>query len=269
MQRRFLHIVLLVRVAALFLVFGVGGVVLAAFLWPITRLFATRNRSKDEIAQRSISRAFEVFVRSGQKLGVWRLKVIGAERLKGSGTLVVANHPTLVDVVFLLSLLDQCDCVVKRAAWRNPTMFGIVRLAQYIPNDGGQQAIEACVERLRAGRNVLLFPEGTRSPAEGLRRFQRGAARVAIRSGCRVVPVFIDCDPPALKKGQPWVGFPEKGIDYTVRVGEPTRAGLFVSPDEKEATASRVFNRELRNLFEAQCAGSASVPGSGSVAGVG
>ena len=68
----------------------------------------------------------------------------------------------------------------------------------------GAHAVRHAVERLRAGHSVVVYPEGTRTPAEGLRPFQRGAAHIALRAGCDVVPVCITVTPRALMQGQGW-----------------------------------------------------------------
>jgi hypothetical protein len=51
-------------------------------------------------------------------------QIEGGERLQRDGLLVLANHPTLIDVVCLISLLPNADCVVKRAVACNPFMRG-------------------------------------------------------------------------------------------------------------------------------------------------
>jgi 1-acyl-sn-glycerol-3-phosphate acyltransferase len=238
----------------LFSVFGVGAVLLAAALLPAARLRARSERPADLIAQRWISRAFALFIELGRRIRIWDFEVSGFERLGDGGMLIVANHPTLIDVVLLLARLPQCDCVVKRAAWRNPALAGIVRAAGYVPNDDGAAMIDACVDRLRAGRSLLLFPEGSRSPEIGLRRFERGAAHVAIRSGRPVLPVFIDCQPPALKKGQPWYAIPNARMRFRLRAGEPIDVDRMIDEADPVGVSARRLNAELLHYFESELA---------------
>ena len=238
----------------LFSVFGVGAVLLATALLPATRLLARPDRPADLIAQRWISRAFALFIELGCRIRIWDFEVSGFERLGDRGILIVANHPTLIDVVLLLARVPQCDCVVKRAAWRNPALMGIVRAAGYVPNDDGSAMIDACVERLEAGRSILLFPEGSRSPESGFRRFERGAAHVAIRSGRPVVPVFIDCQPPALKKGQPWYAIPNARMRFRLRAGEPIDVRKLIDEADPPGVSARRLNAALLHHFETELA---------------
>ena len=68
--------------------------------------------------------------------------------------------------------------------------------------------IRACLRHLEAGRSVVIFPEGTRSPAGGLGAFHAGAAFVALRSGRDLVPVLLSCEPSTLTKGRSWYDVP-------------------------------------------------------------
>ena len=238
----------------LFSVFGVGAVLLAAALLPVARLWARSDRPADLIAQRWISRAFALFIALGRWIRIWDFEVSGFEHLGQGGMLIVANHPTLIDVVLLLARFPQCDCVVKRAAWRNPALAGIVRAAGYVPNDDGAAMIEACVARLEAGRSLLLFPEGSRSPESGFRRFERGAAHVAIRSGRPILPVFIDCQPPALKKGQPWYAIPNARMRFRLRAGEPIDVHALIDDADPIGVSARRVNAALLRHFESELA---------------
>jgi 1-acyl-sn-glycerol-3-phosphate acyltransferase len=236
----------------LFAVFGVGAVVLASVVIPLTTQLSGRREAPGLAAQRIIHRAFRLFIWLGSGLGLFALSESGSERLRQGPGLVVANHPTLLDVVFLISCMPQADCIVKRDAWRNPFLRGIVAAAGYIPNDGGRALIEACGERLQAGRSVVLFPEGSRSPERGLRRFQRGAAHLALETGCPITPVVITCEPPALGKGQPWYAGPNRRLEFSLIVGEPMRAKELLKGDVSSMIAARQVTAALRDYFVAR-----------------
>ena len=74
-----------------------------------------------------------------QRAGVLTYSVEGAEKLGRPGQMIIANHPSLIDVVFLIGLVRQANCVVKQSLWQNPFTRGPVRDAGYISNDGSAE----------------------------------------------------------------------------------------------------------------------------------
>jgi 1-acyl-sn-glycerol-3-phosphate acyltransferase len=239
------------RSGLLFSLFGVGAVLIAGLWFPLLSLLSG-GRGSELRAQRAIRALFAAFVRLGSAIGSWRVTYSGVERLSHGPVLIVANHPTLMDVVFLISLLPQADCVVKRAAWKNPALSGMVRAAGYIPNTGGMSLIDECAARLQQGRNVVLFPEGSRSPLHGLGPIQRGAAHIALQSGCGIVPVVIDCQPPALKKGDAWYALPDQRLEYRIAVGSKVYAKDLVDAETSLVLSARHLSRWFREYFETE-----------------
>lgn len=238
-----------------FSAFGLGSLVMVFAGFPIIRL-VTRDPGRRRQRSRALIRAgFRLFIRMLVLLQAIGVRYRNVERLdEGGPTLVIANHPSLIDVCLLVSMVPDADCVVKREAWSNPFWGGVVRAADYIPNDGGEELITTCVERLRAGRTLILFPEGTRSPKGELRSFKRGAARIALQAGCPVQLVDIDCRPPFLGKGDPWYQVPRALPCYTVTAHEPApvaaEGGARGVSEASEASEARRVTRLWRRGFE-------------------
>jgi 1-acyl-sn-glycerol-3-phosphate acyltransferase len=63
--------------------------------------------------------------------------------------------------------------------------------------------------------DLIIFPEGTRTPADGLIRLKRGAAHIAIRGGRNVTPVVICCTPPTLSKSDKWWRMPARPMQFS------------------------------------------------------
>ncbi len=211
-----------------------------------------RSRSADQAERRCqgwVSRIFRFFIRLMSGLGLLRVRFLHGERLCEAGTLVVANHPTLLDVVMIGSQMPQVDCIVKRDAWHKPFMRAVVHGAGYVPNDLGESLLETCAARLRQGRSLLVFPEGTRSPADGLERFSRGAAHILLAAPRPVTPVVIRCVPPALMRGQKWYALPDVRVHYEIEVCEPLSFDHLLAAGLPRAQASRQITRALRDFF--------------------
>jgi len=235
--------------AIAFALFGLGGIVLPLAVFPLLRLLPGSREQWQLRCQRTLHRFFRAYVGVIEAIGVVRMRISGAEALAAPGQLVVANHPTLLDAVFLISLMPQADCVAKQATWSNPFMRGVVTATGYISNERGVELVEACAARLAAGRSVLLFPEGTRSPAGGLGEFQRGAAHVALRSGRPLRTVLLTCSPPALMRGRRWYEMPTQrlaiGVDAHGRF-DPTD---WLEPGTSRGVAARKLSAALRDHY--------------------
>nr|WP_282189075.1 lysophospholipid acyltransferase family protein [Azospirillum sp. SYSU D00513] len=157
-----------------------------------------------------------------QALRIIDLEVEGAERLRaGSGRMVVANHPTLLDVVLLMALLPRAQCIVKKELWDSPYLGGTVRGAGYIRNDLEPEALlEACRAAMAEGNDLIIFPEGTRTvPGEPM-RFRRGFANVATFLEAQIQLVTITCQPLTLIKGEKWWQIPPRRPLFRVVVGD-------------------------------------------------
>jgi len=236
------------RTGLAFVSFGVGALVVAA----LVRLFARGPAARRQVqTQRIVHRAFQFFAWWMARLGLLRVSWVDVERLRRSGPcLFIANHPTLIDVVLLLARVPQADCIVKTAARRNPLMHSIVSAAGYLANDEGDALVDACAGRLAEGRSVVLFPEGTRSPGGGLGRFQRGAAHIALKSGCPIVPIVITCRPPTLLKGQRWHDVPDRRAEYVLRVVGPIDPARYLNAETPLPVAARRLTADLQTLYE-------------------
>lgn len=156
------------------------------------------------------------------------------------GCVVIANHPSLIDVVIISVLVPRTLFVAKHALLKNPFMAAIVRNSS-LPDD--ERLPEAAAPYLAAGWNVLVFPEGTRSPRpDELRDFHRGAAQLALRSGAKVVCVGVGMTRRILGKHQPPWDMGSDRVVYSFRADEPTRV---------EADESRGLRPQAAELTEA------------------
>ncbi|MGB3394454.1 MAG: lysophospholipid acyltransferase family protein [Stenotrophomonas sp.] len=234
-----------------FLAFGVGGL-LGGLLFPLLLLIGDCQR-RQCVSRRLVQRSFAAHVGIMRKLGVLTWEISGRERLQRDGLLILANHPTLIDVVLLVSLLPNADCVVKQAVARNPCMRGPVRATGYIANDDGVGLVDDCIAAVHAGGNLVIFPEGTRSVPGQPPKLQRGAANIAVRGGLDITPVRITCTPPTLSKGQKWYRVPSRRFHVQVEVGEDIPIAPFLTEagtPRGEALAARRVTDHLTRYFD-------------------
>jgi 1-acyl-sn-glycerol-3-phosphate acyltransferase len=229
--------------------FGLGGVLLPLFVFPVLRALPGSREQGQLRCQLAVHHGFRIYLAIIEAIGVVRLRVDGAEELRRQGQLVVVNHPTLLDAVFLISLMPQADCVAKQATWSNPFMRGVVTATGYLSNDLGIELVEKCAERLRAGRSVLLFPEGTRSPKGGLGLFQRGAVHTALRAGKPLRTVVLTCSPPALMRERRWWQMPTERLAIGIDARATLDPAAWVEPGMSRGVAARRVSAALREFY--------------------
>ena len=238
----------LVATGASFVLFGLGGLLLWIFLLPVLACLPGGVMARRRRARAAISRAFRLHAWFMQRTGVLTLHIDGVQRLGQPGQMIVANHPSLIDVVFLIGQLRDTNCIVKAGLFRNPCMRGPVRAAQYISNDGSMTMLERAADVLREGQSLLVFPEGTRTTPGCAPVFHRGAAAIALRGARCVTPVFITVEPTTLTKAEPWYRIPDRRVQVRLRVGADIDPADF-NTNAPLPVASRRLNDHLHQLF--------------------
>lgn len=232
-----------------FATFGVGGLVLRAAVFPAINLFFHKQGTRTRVARNVIRLSFRSFIGLMQGLGVLRYELKGLDKLERNGLLIIANHPTLIDTVFLMAFIKRADCIVKNGLWNNLFTHGPVRAAGYINNQNGPELVNDCIATLRMGNNLIIFPEGTRSPRHGALNFKRGAANVAVRGMRNLTPVVIRCTPSTLGKGDKWWHVPARRAHFSIEVREDILVQPFVSACGSETLAARRLTDHLQNYF--------------------
>jgi 1-acyl-sn-glycerol-3-phosphate acyltransferase len=186
-----------------------GGCFLAVTV--LTALAAMPGHRR-EWTQAVIRAIFRIYIAMLRALSLLRIEFEGRARLsRCHGTVIVANHPSLLDVVILMSVVPNAQCIVKSELWNNRYLGVLVRRAGYIRNDLAPDALIAeCRAALDRGANIIVFPEGTRSEPGATPRFHRGFANIATLTGAAIQPVVITCTPRTLCKGEPWWAVPAR-----------------------------------------------------------
>jgi 1-acyl-sn-glycerol-3-phosphate acyltransferase len=127
-----------------------------------------------------------------------RVKVIGTDNiLYGKSQIFMANHQSDFDILISLAYIPaQFRWIAKKELFAIPIFGAAMRSAGYIEIDRSNhekamQSIDEAALRIRSGKSIMTFPEGTRSRDGEIKAFKQGAFHLAIKSGVPIVPVSI------------------------------------------------------------------------------
>lgn len=238
----------LIATALSFSVFGIGGLILRVLVFPILALTTPDKTLRRHRSRRIISTTFRWFVNMMRALGILTYEISGHDKLGQPGQLIIANHPSLIDVVFLIAFIKDANCVVKGSLRRNPFTRGPVEAAQYVNNDSTAVMIDDCDQVLRQGETLIIFPEGTRTAPQGTLNFHRGAANIALRAATTLTPVVIRVEPTTLTKAEPWYRIPSRRFHFSMTVSDSIPLDQFRAAGEMPL-ASRKLNTYLLSFF--------------------
>lgn len=244
----------LIATGLCFSVFGLGVFLIGGLIVPLTIIFSRSRSGMTTRVQRVIELGCKGFVGMMERLRLMDLEISGLESLKNcnGGCLFVANHPTLIDVLIILAIAPRLQCVTKQALWDSFFLRQIIRAANYVPSLSSLEFVTECAERLRAGHSLLIFPEGTRSLPGRTRKFQRGAAAIAIKSGAPIVRIAISCIPSALTKGLKWYQIPPRRSLITLRFFKPLVISGVLDNSWNEFISSRKLTEYLEDFYRSK-----------------
>lgn len=166
------------------------------------------------------------------------------------GCVILANHPSLIDVVILTVMVPRTFAVAKASLRRNPWIGMIVRRV-FLYDDA--RLMEEAPALLRRGYNILIFPEGTRSPGpREMHAWHRGGVQVALRALAPIQPMVLKFERRLLGKGQSILDMGARSVGVEVRALERIPA-LAEVPVVCHSLAVK-YTRELTAAVQAEIA---------------
>lgn len=185
----------------LFIIFLVGCIFLKGIKL-VLQIMPIRKSKKREILCKLIQSTSRGIC--GIAFGI-KFKTINID--KGSfdkPSIIIANHESLLDILYMLSLSSKLVIVTNHWVWKSPFFGSIIRYAGYFyAYDGYETSVEKIHERIKEGYSILIFPEGTRSMDGSLKRFHKGAFYYAEKLQIDITPIVIYGAGMIMNKKQP------------------------------------------------------------------
>lgn len=204
-------------------------------------------------------------------LGIqWQLK--GLENLPAGPAILLSKHQSTWETLFYPAMMPRELCFVFKRELLFLPFFGwgialldMIHINRQRGSDAFEQVVRQGIAKLAQGRWIIMFPEGTRTPAGSQGRYKSGGARLAIRTGAPVVPI-------AVNSGEFWPrkAFIKQPGLITVSIGPPIdSAGLTVEAlnQQVEAWIEAEMRRLSPHLYDPLAANKTSVLAASSRAG--
>lgn len=225
---------------------------ISGFLWTI-RLKLERihllKASDPMVARERATNYYRHYLELCRRWGFLKTEFIGFERAhEWQGSVLAPNHPSIFDGLFLMTLLPHLDCVLSTKLLENPFTAGAAILCDHVHNDKPFRMIRNCEERLAAGSNILIFPEGSRTATPPVGPFHQLYALAAIRARAPIRTVLIECDSDSLGRKFSIFRPSSCAIPITFRV---TAGRVFECP---AGTNPRELSSKIEAYFHAQLA---------------
>lgn len=190
---------------------------------------------------------------------LWRFRTTGVRIHDPRRPYVaVANHESFADIFLLSHLPWEMKFLSKEAIFKIPLMGWMMRMAGDIAVRRGDvksraQALEACRDRLSKHVSVIIMPEGTRSADGQVQKFHDGAFRLAVETGCPILPIAVAGTRAAIAKGS-WVFGRATAVAHVLEPVETTGLTLQDVPALREKVRQLISDARATLLAELQTA---------------
>lgn len=185
---------------------------------------------------------------------LWKIRAEGFDRIPATGPAVLCpNHISFLDSAFLMLLLSRRISFVGKAeymdSWKTKHIFPMLGMIP-IDRSGGKRsmvALDAAEEVLQRGELMGIFPEGTRSRDGYLYKGHTGAARLAVKVGCPIIPIGIvgtdDIQPPDAKMPKPF-------RSATFAVGRPIKTDRYHDRSDQHFAFRQIIDEVMYEIRE-------------------
>ncbi|MCC8036413.1 MAG: 1-acyl-sn-glycerol-3-phosphate acyltransferase [Rikenellaceae bacterium] len=166
-------------------------------------------------------------------------------------SVIIANHQSFIDILVLLSLYPKLVMVTNQWVWKSPFFGRVVRYAGFSSTQEGYQRL---TEQLRPmvdeGYSIIVFPEGTRSPDNTIKRFHKGAFTLARELDLDILPVVLYGNGLVSSKRQPF--YIKKGLLVSEILPRISSADTSYGITDRERTKNIAiyFRREYARVYD-------------------
>lgn len=225
-------------------IFAIGGLFIGIIIIPISTLFL-KDLEHRKFCANVVHKSWKFFSKLLCKLG--SIKIIANGNYKDiKGSVIVANHPSLLDIVLLIGLIPNCLCLAKKELLKNPIMHNIVKYL-YIINDVDLEEFQNETKKaLENGFNIIIFPTGTRTLPDEELKIHKGSAQIAINANVDIIPITIKADYPILIKNHFPLDVNNKVITFEITRKNNIKASDYKTPNTTDIKLRKILSEKIK-----------------------
>lgn len=197
--------------------FSIGSILLGCVVFPVVKIFSGNEKLCKKRCTDIINRLWYILVKYLNFTKIIEIeydKEISQIRNK----IIVASHPSFIDILVLIALIPNSLCLVKNSILKNFIMRNIVK-SLYITNDNSVEDFLLESEKaLNDGFNIIIFPTGKRVTEGEDVQIHKGAAKLSIHSKFPIIPIKITTSEPFLTKNQSIFQLGKNTVKFSLKI---------------------------------------------------
>lgn len=203
-----------ITILLLFGIFGIGALILNILIFPIAKLLLNKTNYL-YFSSNIIQKLWQFFVLLCKITGMIQIKIKDLEKIKSvRNKVIVATHPSFIDIVILLSIIPRSTCLVKSSLSKNPLLNNIINSIFILEDETVENLKSHTKYMIDNGFNVIIFPSGIRHRKNEYPKIRKGAATIAMNAQKNIVALKYYTDYDFLFINQPIYEAGSKPVTY-------------------------------------------------------
>ncbi|MBL0736174.1 1-acyl-sn-glycerol-3-phosphate acyltransferase [Flavobacterium sp. GN10] len=229
-----------------FAYYGLGGIVMSIFSFTIMPILPFSKKSKMKAFRYVISKFMKSVLYSNPFI---RKKVVNNfNETFEKPAVIIANHSSFLDILAIGMLSPKIIFLVSDWVYNSPIFGGVVRKAGFYPvSEGLEGGVEHLRKKVEQGYSLMVFPEGTRSENNVVKRFHKGAFFLAEEFKIDIIPVVIHGASELIPKGDFVIHHGKLTVTILERIA-PDDLSFGTNYTERTKQISSFFKAEYRKI---------------------
>lgn len=231
-----------------FAYYGLGGIIMSVFSFTIMPILPLSEKTKMKGFRYVVSKFMKSVLYSNPFI---RKKVVNDyNETFEKPAIIIANHSSFLDILAIGMLSPKIIFLVSDWVYNSPIFGGVVRKAGFYPvSEGLEGGVEHLRKKVNEGYSLMVFPEGTRSENNVIKRFHKGAFFLAEEFNLDIVPVVIHGASELIPKGDFVIHHGSLTLTILERIA-PDNASFGNNYAERTKQISAFFKAEYRKIRE-------------------